>query len=126
MTFRIESKKHDLQSLEDEVKRFVTNISDLEESLSSETDISKKAEIAKKISRAYDAIDEIQEQTYKLMEIPDKRHKKMAEARDEIIEQYKGTGMLDDVFISHADESIQVILSTLLPTRTPSKANLSP
>ncbi len=107
---RIESKTQHLQNMEDKVEKLVIGISNLKNSLSSETNANEIANIERKISKDFDEIDRIQEQTYKLFEIPEKRYQKLVEARDEIINQYKDTGMLDDVFIDHSNESIQVVL----------------
>ena len=107
---RIESKKQNLQNMEDKVEEIVRNISNLKNSLSSETDANERANIEREISKGFDKIDRIQEQAYKMIEIPEKRYQKLVEAKNEIINQYKDTGMLDDVFIDHSNESIQVVL----------------
>ena len=107
---RIDTKKQNIKNLGDKMDTLFMQISDLEDSLESETDEKEKTKIQKSLNASYDEIDKMQERAYKLFEIPEKRYQKLLEAKQEIINQYQDTGMLDDIFIDHSDESIQVIL----------------
>ncbi len=114
---RMETKKQNIENLGEETSNLYGKIFDLEaqlEDLESETStdetVKKQQKIEKKIADAYGKLNKLQERAYKLFEIPEKRYQKLLEAKQDIINQYQDTGMLDDIFIDHSDESIQVIL----------------
>ena len=55
----------------------------------------------------------LQERANKLAEIPEDRHEKLLEAKEDIIKMYESrVGIIDYVFIDHYDESIQVVLKS--------------
>ena len=113
---RMETKKQNIENLGVKMSNLHDKIFDLEaqlddlESYANTDETVKKQKIEKKIADAYDKLDKMQEKAYKLFEIPENRHQKLLEAKQDIINKYKDTGMLNDIFIDHLDESIQVIL----------------
>ena len=62
------------------------------------------------IDALYVELDALQEKAYTLFEIPEKRHQKLLDIKQEILVQYNNTSLLNDVFVDHLDESVQVVL----------------
>ncbi len=58
----------------------------------------------------YVELDTLQEKTYTLFKIPQERHQKLLDVKEEILRQYNNTALLNDVFVDHLDESVQVII----------------
>ena len=115
---RIDAKKEKIDLVGEEIEALYAQISGLRAELAGladpaardPIDFGELERISGAIDARYDRIDGLQERAYKLFEIPEKRHEKLLEARQEIAKEYEGTGLLSDVFIDYQDESIQVIL----------------
>ncbi|QLH06189.1 hypothetical protein [Nitrosopumilus ureiphilus] len=110
---RMEAKKQNIANLGDKMQALSVKIFDLEATLAnleSEGNVDEQESIKKTLAASYGELDRLQAKAYKLFEIPEKRYQKLLEAKQQILEEYDGTGMIDDIFIDHSDESIQVIL----------------
>ena len=112
---RIDAKKENIDRVRGDIEAMTKEISGLRTEL---TGLAEQGPIdfadLERISKALDArnasMERLQETSYQLFDIPDTRHEKLVEIKQDIIEKFKGTGIIDDVFIDHYDESIQIIL----------------
>ncbi len=70
----------------------------------------RQKNVATSLDVLYVELDTLQEKTYTLFKIPQERHQKLLDVKEEILRQYNNTALLNDVFIDHLDESVQVII----------------
>ena len=111
---RIVTKEQDITNLGDRMNALVIAITQLDATLS-ELELTGEEPIQQEriktaIIARYNQLDALQEQAYVLFEIPNDRYQKLLDTKQKITDEYKDAGILDDVFIDHANESIQVIL----------------
>jgi len=99
---RIENKIQNIEELEDQLEQVHIQIVQLQAS----------GESYEELDRLYELRDSLQDTAYTLFEIPEYRYQRLLEVKQSIIDEYEDQGILDDVFIDHSDESIQVILHT--------------
>ncbi len=110
---RIDTKKQDIANLEIQMTTVSKRIFDLEATL---TDLKSRGitdgqdNVKDTIDALYVELDALQEKAYTLFEIPEKRYQKLLDIKQEILVQYNNTALLNDVFVDHLDESVQVVL----------------
>ena len=110
---RIDTKKKDIANLEIQMTTVSKRIFELEATL---TDLKSRGitdgqeNVKDTIDALYVELDALQEKAYTLFEIPEKRHQKLLDIKQEILVQYNNTSLLNDVFVDHLDESVQVVL----------------
>ncbi len=110
---RIDTKKQDIANLEIQMKALYEKIFELEATL---TDLNSRGitddveTVKSSLDVLYVELDALQEKAYTLFEIPEERHQKLLDIKEEILVQYNSTSRLNDVFVDHLDESVQVII----------------
>ncbi len=107
---RIDTKKQEIANLEIQMKVLYERIFELDATLSDLKSKDETENVKDTIDALYVELDILQDKTYEHFEIPEKRHQKLLDIKQEILVQYNNTSLLNDVFVDHLDESIQVII----------------